>query len=220
MPETLTDPHASATTPEGAAQEVADAEQLVEALEERVRNGDPDVTAEEIANARELSRFAQLRAEAARRRAAKEQEQARLDSLAALVDEIRAAASHRARLVAAVDTFDTALRDLIRLADGHNTALERWRRLATGYGIEPGSSEAGITVPRAKDTVRIDGETLAPVPLGSVINAVVHRATADDLSIRHEGQPLSARCPEWKDVNRKVIDLATALPAASAKADA
>ncbi|GHA19696.1 hypothetical protein ACFOOM_10075 [Streptomyces echinoruber] len=62
-----TDPHEAAV--EQAEQEAAKAEQLLAALEERVRDGDEQVTAQQLADARELGRFAKLRAEAARRKA-------------------------------------------------------------------------------------------------------------------------------------------------------
>ncbi|MFE3635816.1 hypothetical protein [Streptomyces sp. NPDC059168] len=69
-----------------AEQEASEAEQLLAALEERVRDGDKNVTAQQLADARELGRFATLRAEAARRKAdsaaAKEAERQRADRLA------------------------------------------------------------------------------------------------------------------------------------------
>ncbi|MEV5124301.1 hypothetical protein AB0K49_16150 [Streptomyces decoyicus] len=81
------------TAAEQAEQEAAEAEQLLAALEERVRDGDEKVTAPQLAEARELGRFATLRAEAARRKAeraaarAAEQERAdRLDQAAAMTE--------------------------------------------------------------------------------------------------------------------------------------
>ncbi|MFE5827535.1 hypothetical protein ACFQ7B_38075 [Streptomyces erythrochromogenes] len=52
-----------------AEQEAAEAEQLLDALEEAVRDGNPEVTPQQLAEQRELGRFARLRAEAARRKA-------------------------------------------------------------------------------------------------------------------------------------------------------
>lgn len=49
--------------------EAAEAHALVETLLERVRQGDEDVTPEEIDNARKLAEFAELRGEAAERKA-------------------------------------------------------------------------------------------------------------------------------------------------------
>ncbi|MER6361554.1 hypothetical protein [Kitasatospora sp. NPDC001527] len=54
-----------------ADQEVTEAEQLLAALEDRVRDGDDTVTAEQVEEARGLRRFAQLRREAAQRKAEK-----------------------------------------------------------------------------------------------------------------------------------------------------
>ncbi|MFE6742326.1 hypothetical protein [Streptomyces tubercidicus] len=61
-------PHAESAA-EQAEQEAAEAEQLLAALEERIRDGDDQVTPPQLAEARELGRFATLRAEAARRKA-------------------------------------------------------------------------------------------------------------------------------------------------------
>ncbi|MFD9905886.1 hypothetical protein [Streptomyces sp. NPDC059063] len=52
-----------------AEQHAAEAEQTLAAMEERVRDGDEDVTPAQLAEARELGRFARLRAEAAARKA-------------------------------------------------------------------------------------------------------------------------------------------------------
>ncbi|HSX68660.1 hypothetical protein [Nocardioides sp.] len=53
-----------------AQNEAEEAEALLEALEERVREGDESVSPDEIATAERLGRFARLRVEAARRKAA------------------------------------------------------------------------------------------------------------------------------------------------------
>lgn len=68
--------------------DIADAQALYESLEERVRSGDESVTSEELDQARGLSRFAQLRKEAAQRKAA----QARRDEAAQDVREAAEAA--------------------------------------------------------------------------------------------------------------------------------
>lgn len=109
-----------------AEQEAAEAEQLLAALEERVRDGDQQITAQQLTDARELGRFATLRAEAARRKAeraatkAAEQERTRIIADAVTLAEQTAAPTHvatayqqaRAALIAlitAVHTHDDAL---------------------------------------------------------------------------------------------------------------
>lgn len=62
-------PEAGAEIVGQAEQEATEAEQLLAALEERARDGDEHVTAQQLTDARELGRFATLRAEAARRKA-------------------------------------------------------------------------------------------------------------------------------------------------------
>ncbi|WP_411146990.1 hypothetical protein [Streptomyces sp. x-80] len=105
-----------------AEQEATEAEQLLTALEERVRDGDEHVTAQQLANARELGRFAKLRAEAARRKAdhaaakAAEQERRRKTerALALLAERnpqtltaaYAAARDALAAFIAASDAFD------------------------------------------------------------------------------------------------------------------
>lgn len=86
MPTKPAEAAAAVTT---AEQEATEAEALVGALEERVRDGDDSVTVEEIAGARELGRFARLRAEAARRKADKARTAARLDAAQQIHDEIQ-----------------------------------------------------------------------------------------------------------------------------------
>jgi hypothetical protein len=97
-----------------AAAEAAEAEQLVATLEERVLDGDDDVQPEQIEAQRNLSRFARLRAEGARRKVERA-EQARQS---ALIEELDAAVrtackpggrlSHR-REVDALAQFRTAV---------------------------------------------------------------------------------------------------------------
>ncbi|WP_155059738.1 hypothetical protein [Streptomyces blattellae] len=119
---------------EQAEQEATEAEQLLAALEERVRDGDEQVTAQQLADARELGRFAKLRAEAARRKAdraaakaAERQRAARLDQAAAMAApggpldaDALAAAYANARdavraFVTASEAFNAAIADASRL---------------------------------------------------------------------------------------------------------
>ncbi|MEI5008614.1 hypothetical protein RB196_16010 [Streptomyces sp. PmtA] len=122
-------------TPQQAAEairtartEQEEAEQLAASLEERVLDGDPDVTPAQITEARELARFAELRITAAERKHAAAQEAARhatardIAARAAellsredgteLVDAMRGAADALSRLAAVAEkrhTLVTAL---------------------------------------------------------------------------------------------------------------
>lgn len=77
-----------------ARREAAEAEQLLTALEERVRAGDESVTPAELATARELTRFATLRQEAARRKAEQLAAEARHAAYADLAVQADALASY------------------------------------------------------------------------------------------------------------------------------
>ncbi|MEV0438968.1 hypothetical protein AB0I84_09410 [Streptomyces spectabilis] len=111
-----------------AEQHAADAEQTLAAMEERVRDGDEDVTPAQLAEARELGRFARLRAEAARRKAeratakAAEQERARLTAKAvALVDQ----EADPATVATAYEQARTALAALVAAVTAHDNALHQ-----------------------------------------------------------------------------------------------
>ncbi|MFP8882616.1 hypothetical protein [Streptomyces mangrovi] len=195
-----------------AEAEAREAGELLAALEEKVRDGDDKVTPAQLAEQRELSRFAKLRAEAARRKAAKAKEDARLRELRALADEIRGADPDRQQLGDAVDRLENALRDVVALAEGHNQQLARWRARAAQLGVRSGSAGNGLTV-RPGSGFTVDDTVLDAVPTGSLLSALVHRATTEHRNVRHEGQPLAVRCSDWRDTNRRPVDLRKALPA-------
>ncbi|URN12497.1 hypothetical protein LUW77_14960 [Streptomyces radiopugnans] len=202
-----------------AEQEAAEAEQLLTALEERVRDGDDTVTADQLASTRELGRFARLRAEAARRKAERAAEAARLDAVAALADEIRAADTDRTALAEAVDRLTTALRDVVTLAEEHNQQLAQWRNRAMQIGVQPGPTghrlgpkTAGMRLVSDRG-LSVDDVEFAPVPTGSLISAAVHRATFPRDTVRHQGKTLWARCPDWTNGHSRPINLRSALPA-------
>ncbi|MFD8610536.1 hypothetical protein [Streptomyces sp. NPDC059631] len=116
---------------EQAEQEASEAEQLLAALEERVRDGDEDVTAQQLADARELGRFAKLRAEAARRKAdraaaqaAEQERRRRTERALALLAErtpqtlavkYAAARDALAEFIAASDAFDDTVTEAAAL---------------------------------------------------------------------------------------------------------
>ena len=145
---------------ETARSEAAEAHATVEALTERVREGDEHVTPEELAGQRSLADLAALRVEAAERK------------LTAAIDADRDA---RARATAAavrelVDADDTqplvdALRDaaaaVARLADLANARAARIRAVASdAVGINAELKDAGATGPWPSDAYGFRGQTV------------------------------------------------------------
>ncbi|MFK0296707.1 hypothetical protein ACIQU6_40405 [Streptomyces sp. NPDC090442] len=123
-----------------AEQEVAEAEQLLAALEERVRDGDEQVTAQQLTDARELGTFAKLRAEAARRKAeraaakAAETERARITADAVALAEQTADPAH---VATAYQQARAALATLIDAVHTHDDALAEAAALLRHVGAPP-----------------------------------------------------------------------------------
>ncbi|MEV0912697.1 hypothetical protein AB0I93_00095 [Streptomyces sp. NPDC049967] len=134
-----TAPH-PADAVEQAATEAAEADALLAALEERVRDGDDTVTPAQLASTRELGTFAKLRAEAARRKAsqtaaaAAEQERAAtIEQAAALVAEQGAPA----RVAAAYEAARIALAELLAVTTTHDDAVREAAQLLRTAGASP-----------------------------------------------------------------------------------
>ncbi|MGW1799156.1 hypothetical protein ACWCQN_25100 [Streptomyces sp. NPDC001984] len=130
MPEQLADVRAREDARVATAeQEAEEAVALVDALEEKVRDGDDTVTPEELANRRELGSFAKLRAEATRRKAEKAKRAARLTVCEELRDEIEAYAAgsgqHFAELLRAAQD---AVEAFVAAVDERNQHIDGWRQ--------------------------------------------------------------------------------------------
>ncbi|MFJ6438673.1 hypothetical protein [Streptomyces sp. NPDC091416] len=117
-----------------AVQEADEAAALAAALEERVRNGDDTVTPEQIASARELGQFAQLRAEATRRKAEQAKRAARLADLAELKADIDAYTQTTDPDKLVDDLFTALLAYTQHFAD-HNTRVNQWRARMTALDV-------------------------------------------------------------------------------------
>lgn len=131
-----------------AETEVAEAERLVATLEERVREGDEDVTPEEIATAREMGRFARLRAEAAARKARKTKEAARLAACEDLRHEIEQYATGTGtELAGLLQAAQDAVTAFVHAVDSRNVQVQTWndriRALGIPEHISPVSPPAG-----------------------------------------------------------------------------
>lgn len=119
-----------------AVQEADEAAGLAAALEERVRNGDDTVTPEQIASARELGRFAQLRADATRRKADAAKRDARLADLAQLKADIDDHQDDNDDTAAELlDTAYKALVAYVQHVHTHNTQVSDWRTRLTALNV-------------------------------------------------------------------------------------
>lgn len=156
---TITD--ADVARDEAEAREAAD---LVAALEERVAEGDGNVTPEEITAQESISRFARLRAEGTRRkavRAAEARRQAALADLRARVDKASFRNGHRAaELLKAVKDAEE---DYIAHADGFNAQLSAWRREAGELGVRTTNQSVAN---EAIDQGLLDREALGALVVG------------------------------------------------------
>ena len=119
-----------------AEQEVREAENLVEALEEAVRSGNESITHERLEKERGLLSFVRLRQEAAKRKAAKVKEAARLAECEALHTDILAHAVGEGErfselLRTAVEAFG-AFHDAV---EERNTRIRGYRQRAEGLGV-------------------------------------------------------------------------------------
>lgn len=110
---------------DAAEREAADAQRDLDALTERVRNGDQDVTPQQLAAQQQVVDFARLRVDAARRSAARLREEERQR----LADHAKAAAAHliandgSAEIVAAVRAAAAAVAELRRAVDARNAKI-------------------------------------------------------------------------------------------------
>ena len=169
-----------------AVQEADEAADLAAALEERVRNGDDTVTPNEIANARELGRFAQLRADATRRRAEAAKREARLVDLAQLkadIDEHQGDNGDQGAEL--LDTAYKALVAYVQHVHTHNTQVRDWRKRLTALDVPEHLSpftppaEHGHLGRRGHDVIA--GNTVytevSPWPAIDAINAAIRHHT-------------------------------------------
>lgn len=187
---------------EQAEQEATEAEQLLAALEERVREGDEQVTADQLAGARELGRFAKLRAEAARRKAdraaADTAERQRTDLLA------RAAAMTAPggpldadSLAATYAAARDAIRTFVTASEGYNDAIGDAARLLAAAGIPDSTNHAapggGAVARWGNDAFRMaDGRSFSPT--GTALRLAV---LLDDLDGEFSGIPTGTGHPPF-----------------------
>lgn len=230
---TTTDEPQAVTAIEQAEQEAAEAEQFLDALEEAVRDGNPEVTPQQLTEQRELGRFARLRAEAARRKVeraaadAAEQERARTVARAVrLVENIAdptkvAAAYDNARtaiaaLLDAVNTHDDAVSEAAQLLRKAGApAMTRAAPPAGDWEYAPASRTAPTVEHQAAVLSIETGSYCAAVGTGPTLAALlaeiaqIHDVRMPPGSAEFNGAPIGEHADRHGYAIRRLLDLAT-----------
>lgn len=119
-----------------AEQEANEAEALVNALEERVIDGDEDITPDQIASQRELGRFARLRAQATARKAERARRAARLKELNTLRAEIEGyAAGSGERFTTLLMAAEEACTAFLAAVHERNEKIRTWNHQMTVHQV-------------------------------------------------------------------------------------
>ncbi|GAB2325618.1 hypothetical protein [Streptomyces variabilis] len=192
-----------------AADDVSRADATLAALEQRVLNDDQDVTPAEIETARSARHFAGLRAEAARRKAAKLREQQLADAREKAYAQARAIlAEHTDDDVTAAETAaGEAMMRLREAVRARNDVRERARQvLAACPAVQPHNPVHGqrSTPPQfgygqfmGDPILWVDGQSLPALNEDQVMDrARKHPAQADHDQARREQEQARARLIE------------------------
>ncbi|WP_031104971.1 hypothetical protein [Streptomyces sp. NRRL S-146] len=217
----------TALTPAEAAEairtaraEQEEAEQFAAALEERVLDGDPEVTPAKLGEARELVRFAELRVTAAERKHAAAQEAARhatarsvaeravsvvrdddgrelTDAMRAVVDAVSHLAAIAERRHATVTGLGTELRGVTELLGGDV------RQMRERYGVAGDREQIIVYEPRTVvQTVPPAAVLAAAVRLGVGPGAAAHAVgdalTVADQRVKQVFAAVPALAEEWR----------------------
>ncbi|WP_046503107.1 hypothetical protein [Streptomyces odonnellii] len=175
----------SAETPEQvlatADQDVTEAETTVTNLETRVREGDQDVTPDQIEEARSTLRFVHLRREAAVKRA-DQLRQEQVDTAAALRrDAFLAdiAAYDLGKIPELQERIQSAVYELLQLCAGHSRVLTGHAFRLTSYGSAstlPVSADIGAGSGTPTTTVTVDGTVYQPADGNSAVKSALDAA--------------------------------------------
>ncbi|MGW7457157.1 hypothetical protein [Streptomyces sp. NPDC054797] len=221
-----------------AEREEGEAKQLLAALEEAVLDGDIMITPQQLTEQRELSRFARLRAEAARRKvervAAEAAERERARTVARAVRLVENVADP-AKVAAAYDNARTALAALLDVAKAHDDAVTEAAHLLRKAGAPAmqrlacdstaGDWEAA-PASRTAPTVEPDsGPAVLSIETGSYCAVIgggpILATLCDEISQTHDvgmplGSPEFTRAPITEHADRhghqvrRLLDAATA----------
>jgi hypothetical protein len=137
-----------------AEQAAADAEQAAEALAEQVRDGDDDVTPEQLDTVQKAGMFARLRAEAAQRKARKAAERAEQARVTALTEQAVTLLDTQANPADIAKLYETARAANLALAaavDRHDDAVTEALRLLAEAGAP--AMQVEVSVPAADNTM-------------------------------------------------------------------
>ncbi|MDT0382400.1 hypothetical protein RM572_26935 [Streptomyces sp. DSM 42041] len=196
-----------------AEQEAREADDLLAALEERVRDGDDKITPQQLTEQRELGRFARLRAEAARRKAdraaAKAAEKHRAEQIARAVD-LADTKGNRAAIAAKYDAALAAVAELVAVVEQHDQAVTEAGRMLRAAECAPSIEYESVQqgevmvreprrMPATRTAPRVDtnphavaftfGEgTRAPVTPGAVLAVLFSKAAAGDAGRMPHGE--------------------------------
>ncbi|MEU3750579.1 MULTISPECIES: hypothetical protein [Streptomyces] len=215
------------TTQAAAEQEAAEANALLAALEERVRDGDEGVTPQQLAEQRELGLFAHLRAEAAHRKAERAATEATDRQRRALVDQALALVETKAdadQVGRAYDRALAALADLVAAVEAHDQAVSEAGRLLRDAECGPINEyvqvDHGEYVTRearpaaaTRTAPRVDvspGSTAftfgkgihVPVGTGQVLAVLFSKVAAGDTGKMPSGEPALTAAPITQHVDR------------------
>ena len=143
MPATIEDPVLIAEA------EAADAASLVKQLEESVINGDTDVEPEHIAAQESLARFAELRAEATRRKAQTVRQEERTAALRTLHDDIAGSLNADGKdLVKLLRAVEKSFEDFISGVEARDARFQGWKTALVALGVP---DLPILTTPSAED---------------------------------------------------------------------
>ena len=121
-----------------AEAEAQEAVQLAAALEQRARDGDDSVTFEQIQEQEKLGRWAQIRADAAKRKAANAREAVRQGELGIIRAEMDTyAAAEGEHFVGLLKGVETTVLAFAAAYVQHNQTVTGWRERMTANGVQP-----------------------------------------------------------------------------------
>ncbi|AWT43191.1 MULTISPECIES: hypothetical protein [Streptomyces] len=207
QPDTLT-PEQAREQLETARREAADARQLADELADRVRDGDIDVTADQLGTQRQLAELAELRIEAAERKlqaalAADREARAREvgdrvralvadDSTVPLIDAVRAVMAAVDGLVHVAAERDAAIREVAAEGARVNDELgpdqaNPWP--SERFGFRAGTNPVGVTAMGQGRAYPISAGELLGTALAAALvgKSEVQRAAASKLTGIPEG---------------------------------
>lgn len=183
-----------------AEQEAADTAELVTRLRARVADGDDEISADEVEQARALSEHAQLRAQGARVKADAARREHRRAHLAAVAEQMRAHHSDAARIAELMDQLTDAATGILEACAERSRAMDEWRRTMHEQDVaqlhgenRPARDDAGVGW-RSNGYLLVDGRTFEPPQPGNYLVAALSRALrATGADVTYNGSALSGR---------------------------